>query len=271
MSLIRTETRDTKRAADPLHDLRSKPFSEWGEDEIRRFNLIDALLEFVYTDTSSPFGIGMTFDYTECWEIGVRDDCLVMTRVKPVHPEYAKHWNMKGVMNDKTRFHADKWVGYSKVLAWVSLSHKDTFTGAKRFQYFQTMYDMERQINANLPVGGLPNVDTERTGKLFQRDDFSEDSHANDPKLVGDDYVPQAPEQSTEFSDKRARSRRQRQDWRSFPRSYAKNPSQLPCKFSRFHVHAPKIKAQAVSNLPGPFSQSPLTLYHPSFRFQVGD
>lgn len=166
-----------------------------GEDEIRRFNLIDALLEFVYTDTSSPFGIGMTFDYTECWEIGVRDDCLVMTRVKPVHPEYAKHWNMKGVMNDKTRFHADKWVGYSKVLAWVSLSHKDTFTGAKRFQYFQTMYDMERQINANLPVGGLPNVDTERTGKLFQRDDFSEDSHANDPKLVGDDYVPQAPEQ----------------------------------------------------------------------------
>lgn len=84
MSLIRTETRDTKRAADPLHDLRSKPFSEWGEDEIRRFNLIDALLEFVYTDTSSPFGIGMTFDYTECWEIGVRDDCLVMTRVKPV-------------------------------------------------------------------------------------------------------------------------------------------------------------------------------------------
>lgn len=117
MSLIRTETRDTKRAADPLHDLRSKPFSEWGEDEIRRFNLIDALLEFVYTDTSSPFGIGMTFDYTECWEIGVRDDCPVMTRVKPVHPEYAKHWNMKGVMNDKTRFHADKWVGYSKVLA----------------------------------------------------------------------------------------------------------------------------------------------------------
>lgn len=31
MSLIRTETRDTKRAADPLHDLRSKPFSEWAK------------------------------------------------------------------------------------------------------------------------------------------------------------------------------------------------------------------------------------------------
>ena len=133
--------------------------------------------------------------YTECWELGIRDDCLVMTRVKPVHPEYAKHWNMRGVMTDATRFHADKWVGYSKVLAWVSLSHKDTFAGSKRFQYFQTMYELERQFNSTLPVGGLPFVDTERSGKLFQRDDFSEDSHANDPKLVNDDYVPAPPEQ----------------------------------------------------------------------------
>lgn len=271
MSLIRTETRDTKRAADPLHDLRSKPFSEWGEDEIRRFNLIDALLEFVYTDTSSPFGIGMTFDYTECWEIGVRDDCLVMTRVKPVHPEYAKHWNMKGVMNDKTRFHADKWVGYSKVLAWVSLSHKDTFTGAKRFQYFQTMYDMERQINANLRLAAFPTLTQSELANCSNAMTFLRIAMPTIRSWLVMITSPRHRSKSTEFSDKRARSRRQRQDWRSFPRSYAKNPSQLPCKFSRFHVHAPKIKAQAVSNLPGPFSQSPLTLYHPSFRFQVGD
>lgn len=195
MSLIRTETKDSKRAADPLYDLRNKLFSEWTPDDFKQFDLTDSLLEFVYTDTSSPFGIGMTFDYTECWELGIRDDCLVMTRVKPVHPEYAKHWNMRGVMTDNTRFHADKWVGYSKVLAWMSLSHKQNFAPAKRFQYFQTMYELERQFNSTLPVGGLPYVDTGRSGKLFQREDYSEDSHRNDPKLVDDDYVPAPPEQ----------------------------------------------------------------------------
>lgn len=194
MSLITTETKSSKRAADPLYNLRNKPFSEWGNDEMKQFDLTDALLEFVYTDTSSPFGLGMTLDYTVCWDLAVREDCLVMTRIKPVHPEYAKHWNMKGVMTDKTRFHADKWVGYSKVLAWMSLSHKDTFTGAKRFQYFQTMYAIERQLNATLPIGGLPYVDTERSGKLFQREDYSDDSHRDDPKLVDDDYVPAPPE-----------------------------------------------------------------------------
>ncbi len=195
MSLINRETKSSKRAADPLYDLRNKPFNEWTPEDFKQFDLTDSLLEFVYTDTSSPFGLGMTLDYTDCWELGVKDDCLVMTRVKPVHPEYAKHWNMKGVMTDATRWHADKWVGYSKVLAWMSLSHKDTFTGAKRFQYFQTMYAIERQLNATLPIGGLPYVDTERSGKLFQREDYSDDSHRDDPKLVDDDYVPAAPEQ----------------------------------------------------------------------------
>lgn len=194
MSLINRETKSSKRAADPLYDLRNKPFSEWTPEDFKQFDLTDSLLEFVYTDTSSPFSLGMTLDYTDCWELGVKEDCLVMTRVKPVHPEYAKHWNMKGVMTDATRWHADKWVGYSKVLAWVSLSHKDTFTGAKRFQYFQTMYAIERQFNATLPIGGLPYVDTERSGKLFQREDYSDDSHRNDPKLVDDDYVPAPPE-----------------------------------------------------------------------------
>ncbi|EGI4010882.1 MAG: hypothetical protein E6939_07825 [Escherichia coli] len=195
MSLINTETKNSKRGADPLYDLRNKPFSEWADDDMKQFDLTDALLEFVYTDTSSPFGIGMTLDYTECWELGVRDDCLVQTRVKPVHPEYAKHWNMKGVMTDKTRFHADKWVGYSKVLAWHSLSHKDSFPGGKRGQYFQMMATLEKQMNANLPIGGLPYVDTSRSGKLFQREDYSDDSHRDEPKLVDDDYVPVPPEQ----------------------------------------------------------------------------
>ena len=195
MGLINRETKSSKRAADPLYDLRNKPFSEWTPEDFKQFDLADSLLEFVYTDTSSPFGIGMTLDYTDCWELGVKEDCLVMTRVKPVHPEYAQHWNMRGVMTDATRWHADKWVGYSKVLAWVSLSHKDTFTGAKRFQYFQTMHTIERQLNATLPIGGLPYVDTERSGKLFQREDYSDDSHRNDPKLVDDDYVAAPPEQ----------------------------------------------------------------------------
>ncbi|HAX9967868.1 TPA: hypothetical protein JS221_001808 [Escherichia coli] len=194
MSLINRETKDTKRQADPLYDLRNKPFSEWTPEDFKQFDLTDSLLEFVYTDTSSPFGLGMTLDYTECWELAVREDCLVMTRVKPVHPEYAKHWNMKGVMSDKTRWHADKWVGYSKVLAWHSLYHKDSFPGAKRAQYFQTLHAIEKQLNASLPIGGLPYVDTSRSGKLFQREDYSEDSHRNDPKLVDDDYVPAPPE-----------------------------------------------------------------------------
>ncbi|WP_089520318.1 hypothetical protein [Escherichia coli] len=195
MSLINSETKSSKRAADPLYDLRNKPFSEWTPDDMKQFDLTDALLEFIYTDTSSPFGIGMTLDYAECWELGVRDDCLVQTRIKPVHPEYAKHWNMKGVMTDATRWHADKWVGYSKVLAWHSLSHKDTFPGGKRGQYFQMVATLEKQMNANLPIGGLPYVDTPRSGKLFQREDFSDDSHRGDPKLVDDDYVPAPPEQ----------------------------------------------------------------------------
>ncbi|EPE1060502.1 hypothetical protein ACSGMM_004887 [Escherichia coli] len=194
MSLINSETKSSKRAADPLYDLRNKPFSEWTPDDMKQFDLTDALLEFIYTDTSSPFGIGMTLDYAECWELGVRDDCLVQTRIKPVHPEYAKHWNMKGVMTDATRWHADKWVGYSKVLAWHSLSHKDTFPGGKRGQYFQMVATLEKQMNANLPIGGLPYVDTPRSGKLFQREDFSDDSHRDDPKLVDDDYVPAPPE-----------------------------------------------------------------------------
>lgn len=194
MSLINSETKSSKRAADPLYDLRNKPFSEWTPDDMKQFDLTDALLEFIYTDTSSPFGIGMTLDYAECWELGVRDDCLVQTRIKPVHPEYAKHWNMKGVMTDATRWHADKWVGYSKVLAWHSLSHKDTFPGGKRGQYFQMVATLEKQMNANLPIGGLPYVDASRSGKLFQREDFSDDSHRDDPKLVDDDYVPLPPE-----------------------------------------------------------------------------
>ncbi|MCI5257423.1 hypothetical protein E4491_02620 [Escherichia coli] len=194
MNLFNVETKDTRRGADPLYDLRNKPFFEWTPEDFKQFDLTDSLLEFIYTDTSSPFGIGMTLDYTECWELAVREDCLVMTRVKPVHPEYAKHWNMKGVMTDATRWHADKWVGYSKVLAWHSLCHKDTFPGGKRSQYFQTMHAIERQLNADLPIGGLAYVDTSRSGKLFQREDFSDDSHRDDPKLVDDDYVPAPPE-----------------------------------------------------------------------------
>lgn len=195
MSLIQRETKNTRRAADPLYDLRNKPFGEWGDAEMKQFDLTDSLLEFICNDTSSPFGLAMTLDYTDCWELSVKDDCLVMTRVKPVHPEYAKCWNMKGVMTDESRFHADKWVGYSKVLAWHSLSHKDAFPGGKRSQYFQTIHAIERQLNADLPIGGLAYVDTSRSGKLFQREDYSEDSHRDDPKLVDDDYVPVPPEQ----------------------------------------------------------------------------
>lgn len=133
MSLICIEIRDIKCVVDLLYDLCSKLFFEWGEDEIRCFNLIDVFFEFVYIDIFSLFGIGMIFDYMECWEIGVCDDCLVMICVKLVYLEYVKYWNMKGVMNDKICFYVDKWVGYSKVFVWVSLLYKDIFMGVKWF------------------------------------------------------------------------------------------------------------------------------------------
>ncbi|EOU5383426.1 hypothetical protein ACOJ91_001694 [Escherichia coli] len=195
MSLINTETRSSRRGADPLVDLRNKPFCDWTDEDIKQFGLVDCLLEFVCTDTSSPLGLGMTLDYTDCWELGVRDDCLVMTRVKPVHPEYARHFNMKAVLTSKTRDNMDLWVGYSKVLAWRSLAHKDSYSPAKRGQYFQMMWTLEKRMNDELPIGGLPYIDNTRAAPIFQQEDYCDDRHANDRKIVDDNYVPGVPEQ----------------------------------------------------------------------------